>query len=142
MPKKTNTDILKKQMLNALEQSLGVVTMACKNVGIHRSTFYEWYKKDTEFANKVDNIEDIALDFAESQLHQQMLNGNATAIIFYLKTKGVKRGYIERQDHTYHLKPFTQIEIEQNFDEYKEIKTENNKSISKKLNGTEGHSNK
>ena len=125
MPKKTNTDILKKQLIDALEQSLGIVTVACKNVGIHRSTFYEWYKKDTEFANKVDNIEDMALDFAESQLHQQMLNGNVTAIIFYLKTKGTKRGYIERQDHTHHLKPFTHIEIEQKYDQYEEVKAKN-----------------
>jgi len=45
------------------------------------------------------DIENIALDFAESQLHKQIKEGNSTSTIFYLKTKGKKRGYIERQEH-------------------------------------------
>lgn len=126
MPKLTNTDILKKQILKALEQSLGVVTVACKNVGISRTTFYEWYKADADFKAGVDSIEDIALDFAESQLHKQIKDGNVTATIFYLKTKGTKRGYIEKQDHTHHLKPFTHIEIEQKFDHYEQIEDDDN----------------
>jgi hypothetical protein len=56
--------------------------------------------EDEDFANQVKDIENIALDFAESQLHQQIGNNNTTATIFYLKTKGKKRGYIERQEIT------------------------------------------
>ena len=51
-----------------------------------------------EFDKKVKEIENIALDFAESQLHKQISEGNTTATIFLLKTKGKKRGYIERQE--------------------------------------------
>ena len=40
----------------------------------------------------------MALDFAESQLHKQIQNGEVSSTIFYLKTKGKKRGYIERQE--------------------------------------------
>ena len=137
MPKATKSDILKKQIVLALEKSLGVVTSACKNVGVARSTFYDWYNGDEDFKKSVDSIEDIALDFAESQLHKQIKDGNVTATIFYLKTKGVKRGYVERQDHNIHLQPFTHIEIEQKFDEYQEIKPEDNKRIPPKLNGKE-----
>lgn len=45
---------------------------------------------------------DIALDFAESELFKQIKEGNITGVIFFLKTKGKKRGYIERSefDHT------------------------------------------
>ena len=137
MPKATKSDILKKQIVLALEKSLGVVTSACKNVGVARSTFYDWYNGDEDFKKSVDSIEDIALDFAESQLHKQIKDGNVTATIFYLKTKGVKRGYVERQDHNIHLQPFTHIEIEQKFDEYQEIKPEDNKRLPPKLNGKE-----
>ena len=137
MPKPTKSDILKKQILIALEKSLGVVTSACKNVGVARSTFYDWYNGDEEFKKSVDSIEDIALDFAESQLHKQIKDGNVTATIFYLKTKGTKRGYIEKHDHSLHLKPFTHIEIEQKFDEYQEIKPEDNRDTPQKLNGKE-----
>jgi len=94
------TEQHKKAILEALEQSLGVVTTACKKVGIGRTTFYQWLKDDEEFAKQVDDISNITLDFAESQLHKQIKDGNTSATIFYLKTKGKKRGYIERQEIT------------------------------------------
>lgn len=90
----------KKEMLEALEKSLGIVTTACKSAGIMRSTHYEWYKEDEEYKAAVDSIADIALDFAESQLHKQIQNGEVTSTIFFLKTKGKKRGYVERMEQT------------------------------------------
>lgn len=96
--KLTQTDIHKKAMIEALEKSLGVVTTACKAVGIARQTHYEWYKEDEDYRLKVDSIADVALDFAESQLHKQIQGGEVSSTIFYLKTKGKKRGYVERQE--------------------------------------------
>ena len=90
--------IKKEAMLQALENSLGVVTVACKQANIPRSTYYKWLKEDEQFAKDVKEIENIALDFAESQLHTQMKDGNTSATIFYLKTKGKRRGYIERSE--------------------------------------------
>ena len=90
--------IKKEAMLQALENSLGVVTVACKQSGTPRSTYYKWLKEDEQFAKDVKEIENIALDFAESQLHTQMKDGSTSATIFYLKTKGKKRGYIERSE--------------------------------------------
>jgi|TARA_Y100000004_G_scaffold40398_1_gene43723 hypothetical protein len=90
--------IKKETILKALENSLGVVTVACKQADIPRSTYYKWLKEDEEFAQAVKEIENIALDFAESQLHTQMKDGSTSATIFYLKTKGKKRGYVERSE--------------------------------------------
>ena len=92
-----NRHIKKEAVLNALEKSLGVVTTAVKSVGVARSTFYKWIKEDQEFAKAVKEIENIALEFAESQLHSQMKDGNTSATIFYLKCKGKKRGFYEKQ---------------------------------------------
>lgn len=89
---------LKKAMLEALEKSLGVVTTAAKVAGIDRSTHYEWIKTDPDYKDSVDSLSDVALDFAESQLHKQIQNGEVTSTIFYLKTKGKKRGYVERTE--------------------------------------------
>jgi len=107
----TNTTT-KKAMLLALEQSLGIVTTAAKNVGISRDTHYEWLKVDEDYKAAVDSIQDITLDFAESQLHKQIKDGEVTSTIFYLKTKGKKRGYVERveQDVSINL-PKVTIEI-------------------------------
>ena len=88
----------KKAILTALEKSLGVVTTACRQVGINRTTYYKYLKEDKEFAKQVKDIENIALDFAESQLHKQISEGNTTATIFLLKTKGKSRGYVERSE--------------------------------------------
>ena len=85
-------------MIKALEASLGVVTIACKKTDIPRSTFYKWLKEDEEFAKQVKDIENIALDFVESKLHNQIEKGNTSATIFYLKTKRKKRGYIEKSE--------------------------------------------
>ena len=90
--------IKKESILEALEKSLGVVTMACKSADVPRSTYYKWLKEDEEFAKAVKDIENIALDFGESQLHKQIGDGNTSATIFFLKTKGKKRGYIERSE--------------------------------------------
>lgn len=94
------TEQHKKAIIEALEKSLGVVTTACKTVGVGRTTFYGWLQDDLEFSRQVDDIQNITLDFAESQLHKQIKDGNTTATIFYLKTKGKKRGYVERQEIT------------------------------------------
>jgi len=94
----TKTNILKKNLLQALEKSLGVVTTACKIVDCNRSTFYKYYNNDKEFRAAVDELQNMTLDFVESQLHKQIKDGNTTATIFYLKTKGKKRGFVERQE--------------------------------------------
>lgn len=90
--------IKKEAMLQALENSLGVVTVACKQTDTPRSTYYKWLKEDEEFAQAVKEIDNIALDFAESQLHSQIKDGSTSATIFYLKTKGKKRGYVEKSE--------------------------------------------
>ena len=41
-------------------------------------------------------MSNIVLDFAESQLHKQIKDGNPSSTIFYLKTKGKNRGYYEK----------------------------------------------
>lgn len=92
--------IKKEALLKALEKSLGVVTAACKKSETPRSTYYKWLKEDKDFAKDVRDIENVALDFAESQLHKQISDNSTAATIFYLKTKGKGRGYVERQEIT------------------------------------------
>ena len=92
------TDTKKGLMLEALEKSLGIVSTACKMVDISRQTHYAWLKADEEYKKAVNSIQDSVLDFAESHLYKLVKEGNPAATIFFLKTKGKKRGYIERQE--------------------------------------------
>jgi len=88
----------KKVLIKALEKSLGIVTTACNAADISRSTFYSYCKSDPEFKKQVDEIDNVALDFVESQLFEQIRNNVPASTIFYLKTKGKKRGYTEKTE--------------------------------------------
>lgn len=90
----------KELFLMSIIETLGNVSEACKLCGINRREFYEWLAKDEEFKSSHTDTIEREIDFAESKLKQEINDGNTTAIIFYLKTKGKKRGYIETQDTT------------------------------------------
>ncbi len=117
----------KKEILEELIKYNGIVTAACASIGLARSTFYNWLNSDDEFKKEVDDIQEVAIDFVESKLMEKIngvkiLNSNQTiyeqppsdtAIIFYLKTKGKKRGYVERSeiDHTTKGESFNVINL-------------------------------
>jgi hypothetical protein len=111
-------DAIKKAMLTALKENYGRVTRSCEAVDISRQTHYNWLKDDPEYKEAVEAIDEAAIDHVESKLFEkidgvsvQTFNARGepvvyevppsdTAIIFYLKTKGKKRGYVERQEIT------------------------------------------
>lgn len=106
--KKKNTQ---NRLIEALEKSLGVVTTACKSIGINRDFYYKYYNEDEDFKKRVDKIENTSLDFVESQLYQKIkgipkldinkkiigyvCEPDTACIIWYMKCKGKKRGYSE-----------------------------------------------
>jgi hypothetical protein len=95
---KDKKDNIKKQMLNALKETLGVVSPACEMVGIARGTHYRWLDEDHEYKKEVGSLLDFQIDFVESKLFENINKGDTTSAIFYLKTKAKHRGYVERQE--------------------------------------------
>ena len=106
--------IKKKMLIESLENSLGIVSTACSKANISRSSFYKWYKEDEEFRKKVDEIDNVKLDFVESQLFKNIQKEKERSIIFYLQHKGHKRGYIQQQN----------INLTSNDEEIKKIEIE------------------
>ncbi len=90
----------KQKLLEALERSLGIVTSACKDVGVSRDTFYRYYNEDNDFKKSVDDINNITLDFAETQLLKKIKEGSERSILFYMKYKARLRGYSDSIDIT------------------------------------------
>ena len=88
----------KKEFINAMYKTKCNVSESCSIAGISRQTFYNWTNKDPEFAEAVEEANEANVDFVESSLLQRINEGDTTAIIFYLKTKGKKRGYVETQE--------------------------------------------
>ena len=98
--KTTKTTLKKEAFLVALEKSLGIVSQAAKQVGIDRTTPYRWMKEDEEFKERVEEIQNVVGDFAETKLYELVNEGNPSAVIFLCKTKFKNRGYVERQEIT------------------------------------------
>tara|TARA_R100000781_G_C4080688_1_gene127605 strand:+ start:2276 stop:2665 length:390 start_codon:yes stop_codon:yes gene_type:complete len=97
MSKKEHT-LKKETLLKSLEGAMGIVSTACATSGISRSSYYKWYKEDDEFRAKVDEIDNVKLDFVESQLFKNISDKKEKSIIFYLQHRGHKRGYIQKQN--------------------------------------------
>ena len=111
---KKEHNLKKETLLQALESSLGIVSTACNRSGISRSSFYKWYHEDEEFRKKVDDIDNVKLDFVETKLFKNIENEKEKSIIFYLQHKGHKRGYIQKQNInlTSNEEDINKIEIE------------------------------
>jgi hypothetical protein len=104
----------KKDLIAALWANKGIIQKAVAQVGLNRSTYYEYFNNDPEFKKQAQEAQEVALDHVEGKLHE-LIDGvdvmkmgedgpqvysqppNVTATIFYLKTKGKKRGYVEKE---------------------------------------------
>ncbi len=75
------------------------VSATCTALQISRQTWYNW-RENPEFLEKVEEAEEALLDLAESKLFEKVTQGDNTCMIFFLKTKGKKRGYVEGQEIT------------------------------------------
>lgn len=94
---KDKTRRMKAWMLDALEVSHGVIKPACKSIGISRRTYHTWVKDDEEFKAQAEEKGEELIDLGESTLAEKVKEGDITATIFLLKTKGKGRGYGEHQ---------------------------------------------
>lgn len=95
-----STTAKKELMIQAMKSSLGNISGSTDQVGINRNTHYNWMKDDPQYAQDIKDCLERSIDFAEASLMKNIQDGNTTATIFYLKTKGKNRGYIERQEIT------------------------------------------
>jgi hypothetical protein len=92
---------------DAITKSKGMITYAAKMLGCNRSTVHSYVNNFEVCREAVDDARAGMLDNAELQLANQIQDGNITAIIFYLKTIGKHRGYIERHDIGLAISPDT-----------------------------------
>jgi len=85
------------------------MTATAETLGVSRSQLYQWYTKSPKLKAEMDNVKESLLDFAESKLAELIAQGDKTAIIFFLKCQGKKRGYIERQETEITVNPFQEL---------------------------------
>ena len=72
--------------------------MAAKRAGVSYTTINRYAAEFPSVKEAIQEAKESMLDFTENKLFTQIKEGNLTAIIFYLKTQGKARGYIEKQE--------------------------------------------
>ena len=98
-----NKNLPKKAFLIAYKKGFGNVSTACRLAGISRTIFYIWKKKDKKFLKALMEIEpeEDMLDQVEGKLYKKaIVDEDIAALIFLAKTKGKKRGYVERTEQS------------------------------------------
>lgn len=86
------------EVIEAIKGSKGFVSTIAKALGCQRTYIYKLLEKYPTAKEALENEREGNKDFVEGKLFQQIDAGNITAIIFYLKTQGKDRGYIEKQE--------------------------------------------
>ena len=116
MESKKKEKVLKKRLtkkqkyfIEIIKNTMGNVSLACTKLGISRRTYYNWFNLNDTFAELVDDIREKNIDFAESQLLSNIREGKETSLIFYLKTIGKDRGYVERHEQVVEMNPFLEL---------------------------------
>jgi len=116
-------DKIKKALIESLKQG-AFITTACDKVGISRDSFYDWYHKDKKFRDEVDKALTSRIKIVEDVLFKKALEGNVTAIIFFLCNRDPERWKnVQRVETLTKLEPI-KIEIKQTKDEKEEEKRE------------------
>jgi len=102
----------KKKMVEALVKSLGIVSSALLEVGIHRDTHYEWLKKDPLYKQAVEELNERKDDVIEKAFLSLVIDKNPSAVIHAVKTKLKHRGYGESQEIAHSLQEGVKFIIE------------------------------
>ncbi len=106
-----------KSFLDILEKRAGNITLAARANHMDRATYYNWMANSPVFKKAVEEVKEGLLDFVESMAMSEIKKGNTAMIIFYLKTQGKKRGYIESTEQILTARAPAQQDISEVTDE-------------------------
>ena len=86
----------KKKFLEALSKRKGIVTLACKDVGISSMTFYRWQKSDPDFYAESEKVREVEIGIiAEDRMAEAIIvNKDMAMVRFYLQSRNSK--YIQK----------------------------------------------
>ena len=83
------------KIIEALAESMGVISVAAHAIHCNRCTISERIKTSKKVAAAYEELCETRLDLAESKLLEALDNGEPWAIKFFLTMKGAPRGYSE-----------------------------------------------
>jgi hypothetical protein len=90
------TPVTQKALMDAIRASRGNITAVAQSFRRSRQAIYRRIRSMPKVLEVLDESRETMVDAAEGILHEKVLAGDITALIFFLKTQGKGRGYIER----------------------------------------------
>jgi transposase-like protein len=90
----------RQQIIDALAESMGMISPAARKLGCSRNTISSYMKEYPEIAEAIEDANEEVNDIAELKLLDAIKRGEAWAICFRLKTKAKNRGYVEKGELT------------------------------------------
>lgn len=93
-------DMRKKDVVEAIQQYRGNISAMARAFQVSRQAIYDYISNKPDLKQMIQDERESMLDDAESEIYKQIRKGNTTALIFFLKTQGKTRGYVERQEIT------------------------------------------
>jgi hypothetical protein len=87
-----------KQVKEALEKAGGFLSIASESLGCTRKTIYNYLDRYSELKEVCEDIRERYLDIGENELLKKIKKGSTPELIFFLKTRGKSRGYVEKQE--------------------------------------------
>ena len=81
-----------------IEPMNGNIAAIARKLGVSRGTVYNRISESTTLQQMLEDARETMVDNAESMLYKKVLDGDMTALIFFLKTQGKQRGYTQRQE--------------------------------------------
>ena len=88
------------QIIQALKDTNGLVSLAAKRLGCAPNTIYYRAKAVKSVKQAIDDCRGELVDFAELALRLSVIDKAPWAVALVLKTLGKDRGYVERQELT------------------------------------------
>jgi len=82
------------------EESKGNLAATARRMGVSRTAIYKRVKDSPTLQEALADARESMLDNAESVLYKKVLEGSTPELLFFLKTQGRNRGYVERQEIT------------------------------------------
>lgn len=109
LSRKGNKRLSQERIIKLLLEHNGMLSHAAKALGVSFYKLKRYVESNETVQEALKVIEDATIETVESELFKNIQQGNVASIIFYLKTKGKKKGYIEddREGKNKELPPIT-----------------------------------
>lgn len=86
------------ELIAEIDAKRGNISAVARTYGVSRGTVYNWMAGKATVQQALEDARETMIDNAESMLYKKVLEGSTAELLFFLKTQGRNRGYVERQE--------------------------------------------